>query len=140
MIQLHTDEELTAAFPLMRQLRPHLKDAADFIARVREGEKREDYALFALEENSEYAALCGAQPMFTLYYDHCLWICDLVTDESSRSRGHGARLLGEVETWARAAGYREISLSSGVQRTDAHRFYLEKMHYALASYAFRKKL
>ena len=140
MIRLRSDAELALAFSVMKQLRPHIPDEKEFIARVREGEEHEEYALFGLEEGGELVALCGVQPMVTLYFDRCLWVSDLVTDDRRRSRGYGAKLLGEVETWARENGYREISLSSGMQRKDAHRFYLDKMGYAITSYQFKKTL
>jgi hypothetical protein len=48
-------------------------------------------------------------------------------------------LLGELEQRARDAGCSCIDLDSGVQRADAHRFYLrERM--AIAGYHFRRSL
>lgn len=140
MRRLESDADLARAYPVMRQLRPHL-DEAEFIRRVREGENEEEYVLFSLEDGEGHiVALCGAQPKITLYHDHCLWICDLVTDADRRSRGMGGKLLGQVEAWARKNGYREIALSSGVQRTEAHRFYTDKQGYKMTSYVFAKKL
>ncbi len=140
IFQITGDADLRRAFPVMAQLRPHIPDADDFIARVREGVAKEGYLLFALEEDGVILALCGAQPMYTLYYDRCLWVCDLVTDERARSRGHGRKLLGRVEDWARENGFREIALSSGTWRKDAHRFYTDRMGYAMHSYSFTRKL
>ena len=139
MIRLTSDADIARAWRVMSQLRPHL-DPDALRALVRLAEEKQGYQLFALEEAGEIAALCGVMPMITLYYDHCLWVCDLVTDEGRRSQGYGARLLGEVEGWARDNGYRQIALSSGVQRVDAHRFYERRMGYEKNSYQFRRQL
>jgi GNAT superfamily N-acetyltransferase len=53
----------------------------------------------------------------------------LVVDATRRSRGIGERLMQVAEQWAREAGSATVSLYSGVQRTDTHRFY-ERLGYA----------
>jgi GNAT superfamily N-acetyltransferase len=55
-----------------------------------------------------------------------VYVDDLVTDEASRSLGHGSALLHWVEEFGRARGCTELHLDSGVQRTGAHRFYLRE--------------
>lgn len=66
-----------------------------------------------------------------------LYVDDLVTLASERSRGVGAVLLAELCERARRAGCRVIDLDSGVQRGGAHRFYLREgltitsFHFAL---------
>jgi GNAT superfamily N-acetyltransferase len=47
----------------------------------------------------------------------------LVVAEGERGHGVGARLLGEVEAWARAQGFDRVGVHSNVLRADAHRFY-----------------
>jgi hypothetical protein len=51
---------------------------------------------------------------------------DLVTDTESRSGGHGRALFDWVVERAREAGCEQFHLDSGVQRFDAHRFYLAR--------------
>jgi len=53
----------------------------------------------------------------------------LVVDASRRSQGIGEQLMQVVERWARESGSATVSLYSGAQRTDAHRFY-ERLGYA----------
>jgi GNAT superfamily N-acetyltransferase len=68
-----------------------------------------------------------------------LYVDDLVTDPGVRSSGHGALLLGELERRARDAGCSTLTLESGVQRRDAHRFYFrERM--SIGAYHFAKGL
>jgi GNAT superfamily N-acetyltransferase len=48
---------------------------------------------------------------------------NVVVREAHRRSGIGARLMGEVETLARAAGCYKIQLMSGAARSGAHSFY-----------------
>jgi GNAT superfamily N-acetyltransferase len=85
-------------------------------------------------------AVTGFMPMITLYNGRFIWVCDLVTDPDQRSKGYGEALLSYVENWAKDNGYNIVSLSSGLQREAAHRFYEEKMEYDKVSYVFLKKV
>ena len=53
-----------------------------------------------------------------------LYVDDLVTDHTERSKGHGEALLHWLIAYARDQGWAAFELDSGVQRHDAHRFYL----------------
>jgi len=53
----------------------------------------------------------------------------LVVDGTRRSQGIGERLMQVAEQWARDVGSATVSLYSGAQRTDTHRFY-ERHGYA----------
>jgi len=55
-----------------------------------------------------------------------LYVDDLVTDEKRRSTGVGRALLGYLEGKAQAAGYDYLSLDSGTQRQQAHKFYFRE--------------
>ncbi|HWO98810.1 MAG TPA: GNAT family N-acetyltransferase, partial [Bacillus sp. (in: firmicutes)] len=75
-----------------------------------------------------------------LYYGRFVWVCDLVTDSDKRSKGYGEKLLTYVHEWAKENNYESVALSSGLQRTDAHRFYEDKMKYDKVSYVFKASL
>jgi len=47
----------------------------------------------------------------------------LIVAERARRLGVGRRLVVEAEAWAAAQGAREMSLTSGLPREGAHRFY-----------------
>lgn len=55
-----------------------------------------------------------------------VYVDDLVTDDTVRSHGVGSALLSELRDCGIAAGCRTLELDSGVQRYDAHRFYLRQ--------------
>lgn len=59
---------------------------------------------------------------------------DLVTQESARSRGHGAVLLRFLEAEARRLGCKGVTLNSANHRTRAHQFYLREGYRILASH------
>ena len=68
-----------------------------------------------------------------------LYVDDLVTDEKRRSTGVGRALLGYLEQKARAAGVENLSLDSGTQRQQAHKFYFRE-GMVVTAFHFGKKL
>ena len=52
-----------------------------------------------------------------------VWLTVLVVTSEARGQGIGRALVGEAERWARAMGAHRLSLTSGVQRQEAHEFY-----------------
>lgn len=137
--ELQTRNEIIAAFPVMKQLRTHL-DESSYLELVSEAQEKEGYKMFALFDGDEIVAVIGFQPMITLYYGRFVWVCDLVTEANKRSKGYGERLLTYVHEWAKENNYETVALSSGIQRTEAHRFYEDKMSYDKVSYVFKTSL
>ena len=137
--ELTTATEFRAAYPVMNELRTHLMDIDEYestLAEMRAG----GYRMFAAEEDGQIVALAGIAIRTNFYYGRFLYVYDLITSESKRSKGHGKLLLDHLEALARADGCQTIALSSGVQRADAHRFYEEKMGYDRVSFVFKKTL
>jgi GNAT superfamily N-acetyltransferase len=132
-----TDQAIAACFPVMHQLRPLLKEP-DFVARVRLQE-REGYHLAYAEHEGRPVAVAGFRIITYLIWGRTLYVDDLVTDAAARSGGHGHRLLNWLVDYAKARNCDEFHLDSGVQRFDAHRFYLrERM--AIIAHHFAMKL
>lgn len=139
MRELTTEKEWTEAFPIMRQLRSHL-DLNTYLELVTEAQEKENYKINALYDKGEIVAVIGFMPMTTLYYGRFIWVCDLVTESLKRSKGYGEKLLAFIHEWAKDNGYESVALSSGLQRTDAHRFYEKRMDYDKVSYVFKKNI
>ena len=137
--ELQSRNEIIEAFPVMRQLRTHL-DEGSYLELVSEAQEKEGYKMFALFDGNDIVAVIGFQPMITLYYGRFIWVCDLVTDVNKRSKGYGEKLLTYIHKWANENKYESVALSSGLQRTDAHRFYENKMDYNKVSYVFKADL
>ena len=117
-----TDEDIASAFDVMHQLRPHL-EAATFVDRVRASE-RLGLQLVLHRVDGRVVAVAGFRLIEQLKAGLVLYVDDLVTDASERSKGYGDDLLHWLIDHARAQGCAAFELDSGVHRHDAHRFYL----------------
>ena len=73
------------------------------------------------------------------YEGRRLYVDDLVSDQSSRSQGAGRMMLAWLEAKARALDCEVLALDSGVQRSDAHRFYFRE-GMSISAYCFKKAL
>lgn len=119
------DEQILATHVVMRQLRPHLT-ADDYLQRVRRMMQTDGYRLAAATEEGAVRAVAGYRFIEMLYCGKILVVDDLVTDETTRSRGFGKELLDWLVEQARARGCDQLHLDSGVQRDRAHRFYFRE--------------
>ncbi len=117
-----TEADIARCQPVMLELRPHLA-GQDFVAIVRR-QQQTGYFLACLEDKSEVRSVAGYRFMETLGCGKILYVDDLVTQADCRSAGYGGRLFDWLVEQARAARCHELHLDSGVQRFDAHRFYL----------------
>ncbi len=138
IVELTTNAEFREGYVVMHELRTQL-DEAQYMALLAEMRPR-GYRQFAVRDGGSIVAMAGIFFNVNLYYGHYLWVYDLITTANARSKGYGQALLGHMEELARAAGCDTIALSSGVQRTDAHRFYEQRMGFDRVSYAFKKAL
>ncbi len=129
-----TDEEITACFDIMRQLRPHLV-RADFGLTVRR-QISGGYLLAFLESDGEPRAVAGYRIIENLANGRVLYVDDLVTDADRRSQGFGEALFDWLVEQARDQNCATLELDSGVQRHGAHRFYLTH-RMDISSYHFR---
>lgn len=120
----HADGELdiAACFPVMVQLRPHLADAAELVARVARQQKA-GYRLLAAWQDGAPAALAGYRFAENLVYGRFVYVDDLVTTEGARGSGLGGRLLDAVADEARGQGIERLVLDTALDNVLAHRFY-----------------
>jgi GNAT superfamily N-acetyltransferase len=114
--------DIERCFAVMQELRPHLK-AVDFVDRVRRQEEG-GYRLLYLEEAGEIKAVAGFRISENLAWGKFLYVDDLVTRATEHGRGHGKALFEWLLHHAKTEGCEQLHLDSGVQRHDAHRFYL----------------
>jgi GNAT superfamily N-acetyltransferase len=92
-----------------------------------------------VEEGGEVRAVAGYRYLDLLFSGLTLYVDDLVTDPRHRSSGHGRALLHWLQDQARQKGCATLTLDSGVQRIDAHRFYFrERM--SIQGYHFSLRL
>jgi GNAT superfamily N-acetyltransferase len=136
--ELTEEEQWKDAFLVMKQLLTDL-DEKKYLQLIKEMCK-EGYKMFALFEKGKIVAATGVIQLTNLYYGKHIWVYDLITDESKRSKGYGEKLLLHVQTWGKENGCGIVALSSGFERADAHRFYENKMAYTKSSYVFRRQV
>jgi GNAT superfamily N-acetyltransferase len=132
-----TPEEVRRCYPVMRELRTHITSENAFVDRVLLQQKQ-GYKLAFLESNGKVCAVAGYRILESLFSGKNLYVDDLVTRETDRSRGFGGQLLDWLLEQARASNCESLELDSGVQRFAAHRFYFSK-RMTISSYHFRIK-
>jgi GNAT superfamily N-acetyltransferase len=116
--ELQTDVEITAAYPLMRELRDRIQEDA-FLAEVRR-QQVEGYRLFGGFADGRLVSLAGVRRTHTLARGEHLFVDDLVSAEAVRGRGHGAAMLRFLARRAAAEGLSRLYLDS---RDTAQGFY-----------------
>jgi len=116
-----TDDEIASCFPVMAQLRPHLEESK-FVPTIR-GMEDEGYRLAFLSADDAPLCVAGFRFETRLWCGRILYVDDLVTAATERSKGYGATMLQWLQETARTEGCAELHLDSGDHRKDAHRFY-----------------
>ena len=132
-----SDIEILSCYDVMAELRPHVR-REEFVARVRSQQEDSGYQL-AFVQVGNVKAVAGFRVSECLAWGKFLYVDDLVTDSRDRSRGFGGILFDWLVNYAREAGCEQFHLDSGVQRFDAHRFYLRK-RMAIEAHHFGFKL
>jgi len=119
---MSSDTDISACYAVMGQLRPHIP-TEQFVARVR-SQMQDGYQLLAAIAGERVAAVAGFRISQNLAWGRFLYVDDLVTDSAQRSKGYGEVLMRWLIDRAKSDQLDELHLDSGVQRFDAHRFYL----------------
>jgi GNAT superfamily N-acetyltransferase len=116
--ELSSDDEIAAAYPLMRALRDGLREET-FAAEFRR-QRADGYRLYGGYDAGHLVALAGVRRSHTLSRGEHLFVDDLVTAEGDRGKGHGAALLRWLGRQAAADGIPRVYLDS---RATARGFY-----------------
>jgi len=131
------DPRWRSALPVLQELRPHLtQESLEQV--LREGAPQ-GLRFTAVFRDGRCLAVAGWRVIANTSALRKLYVDDLSTTSTARSTGVGAALLDELRSRARAQGCHVLDLDSGVQRHDAHRFYLrERME--ITSHHFAQRL
>lgn len=117
-----SERDIEACFPLMQQLRPHLADGAELLARVRR-QKMEGYRLLVAWRGDVPVGAAGYRFQENLIRGRFVYVDDLVVLDSERRSGIGALLLDEVARIAKGAGYDWLTLDTALNNVLGQRFY-----------------
>ncbi|MDB6079776.1 MAG: putative acetyltransferase [Akkermansiaceae bacterium] len=130
------EKEVLRCHPLMRQLRPRLGSAEEFLQRWH-SQARGGYRLLVRWLGAEPVALAGYRLTESLIHGRHLYVDDLVSEATTRGQGHGAELLRYLKAEARDRGCEQLVLDSGLSNVLAHRFYYregllgEALHFSM---------
>ena len=119
-----TDEAILACYDVMAELRPHI--AARRSCRRCGAMQTDGLRLACIREGGRVVAVAGYRVSTNLFCGRHLYVDDLVTAESERSKGHGKALLAWLRNRPSPRGCDVFHLDSGVQRKRAHQFYLRE--------------
>src|SRR5688500_4189037 len=86
-----TEAQIAACFSTFLELRPHLT-AESFLSRVRQ-QQLSGFRLAYLEEEGECVCCAGFRILENLAWGKFLYVDDLTTHETARSRGFGPEVL-----------------------------------------------
>ena len=120
-----TPEQIRRCYPVMHELRTHIATEHEFVQRVQR-QQQQGYFLAYVEAENEIRAAAGYRYMEFLFHGRFMYVDDLVTRAADRSAGFGGKLFDWLVEQAREHDCTHLDLDSGVQRFDAHRFYLMK--------------
>lgn len=134
---IHSQADLLKALPVLRQLRPDL--TAQTLPTLAAAMRSEGMRMALLLKDERVATVASYRIATCLAWGKHLYLYDLVTDETTRSGGCGAAMLDWLIDQARREGCVQLHLDSGVQRFDAHRFYL-RHRFQITSHHFAIKL
>jgi hypothetical protein len=131
-----TDARLLAsAERVHRQLRPHLEDYLGRMKQVLAGGAEMAVAVV----DGDVAGVTVFRVLEKTHSGRDLYCDDLVTDETKRSTGVGHALMQYMEGVCRERDCDMLSLDSGAQRQQAHKFYFRE-GMTITSFHFNKPL
>lgn len=118
-------DQLPSGHDAYREILQQVFDNGGRLALAVDGESVKGVALWRIVANT--------------YEGRSIFVDDLVVDAASRSQGVGKALISWLQDRARVYSCAALTLTSGVQRGDAHRFYFRE-GFTIPSFCFRKKL
>ena len=130
---LQSDDELPLVAEVLIQLRPQytIESLIEQINKQREL----GYHIAYVKEGNKVLSVAGFVEGEKLAWGKSIYIDDLVTDENSRSTGAGTLLIDWFKSYCKEIGCKQLHLDSGVQRFQAHKFYLRE-GFAISSHHF----
>ena len=122
-ILLATDlEQIKRCAPVLRELRTFLTEE-QIIERIQQ-QTPDGYRLAYVEAAGLVTSVAGYRITRNLTYGKFLYTDDLVTRADQKRGGHAGQLIEWLCQHAQDQGCSFLVLDSGVQRFEAHRFYL----------------
>jgi len=131
-------EDLKRAYEALKELRTSL-EYEEFTDTVELMQEESGYTMFGLWDKGDIQTYAGVSIATNLYWKKHLFVYELVTKNKMRGNGYGHQMMNFLDDYAKMHKCEYIALTSGVQRTDAHRFY-EREKFDKAGFTFLKGL
>ncbi len=135
---LKTEAEIERAFPVMKELRPHLSFNG-YLEIYKAAHECDDYQIAVLELDGHIVALMGFRFLSDFIRGRHLYIDDLVSSENMRSMGFGKELLKFAEKMADQSNCNVLRLCTGIDNNRGIKFY-EDNDWTKKAFAFTKKM
>lgn len=119
---LDNEQALRTSFELMRVLRPHLVNCADYVEQLVR-QTQQGYRLLAALDGEQIVGLAGYREMENLLYGRFIYLDDLVVSPALQRSGLGGRLLDAVRNEAVRQQCDHFVLDTGLHMPLAQRFY-----------------
>ena len=117
-----TPSEIAACFTVMRELRPHLQNEAEFVERVQR-QFADGYRLLSARVNDRAIGLAGYRLQENLIHGRFIYVDDLVVAATARRGGVGALLLDAVAQECRKLAIATLVLDTAIDNSLGQRFY-----------------
>jgi GNAT superfamily N-acetyltransferase len=131
-------KDLERFYPVMRELRKDLS-IEDYMTICEKAHEADGYEIVAIEAGGQVLAVMGYRVLFDFVHGKHLYIDDLVSTESHRSQGLGAKLLKHAEDLAKELGCKGLRLCTGIENEKGKKFY-DREGWKLRAVAYKKKL
>jgi len=132
--ELRGGDAAALGYPVLRELRPHVDEAA-FLQVLTDAP---GYRFFGAMEEGRCVGVLGCRVLLDYVHGRHLYVDDLVVAESAgRSRGIGGKLLAFAEALAREEKCISVRLCTGVENERGRSFY-ERHGWKLRAVAYKK--
>ncbi|MFF3022418.1 GNAT family N-acetyltransferase [Gottfriedia sp. NPDC057948] len=121
---MKSSSDILKTFQTVSQLRPQLREE-EFVNTINRLINTNNYHLVAVIENDEVTAVAGYRVTESLAWGKYFYVDDLIASENHRKMGYAQLLWNWLIHEAKQNNCEQFHLDSGVQRYDAHRFYLK---------------
>lgn len=135
--EARSDEDYHAAFPLIRQLFPHL-DMQTYARRVFVA-RATGYRMFVAEIGVKVIGVIGIIPNHNIHDGFVTYIEHVVVDKEYRGQGYGGQLIQFAEQRAREEGCHLIELDTDIGNENVNEMY-EHNGYKQSGYYFYKDI
>ena len=133
--ELKGGDAAAIGYPVLRELRPHVDEAAFFDVL----QHASGYRLFGAFEEGRCVGVMGCRVLLDFVHGRHLYVDDLVVAEAVRSKGLGGKMLAFAEALARDEKCIGVRLCTGIENERGKAFY-ERHGYRLRAVAYKKPL